>query len=616
MLQSASRMGRKRTNLVVAGCLFLAIETFAVYSSALRHPFVNYDDQDYVTENTHVRAGLTAKTIAWAFTSTEADNWHPLTWLSHMLDCHLYGLNPSGHHLTNILLHLLNVILLFLILARATGAMGRSLLVAALFAVHPLNVESVAWVAERKNVLSTLFFLLTLGAYGWYAVKPNVKRYLGVAVLFLLGLASKPMVITLPFVLLLLDFWPLERIQDRGERKSLMPRSRKNRKSRSEDSVSEMKLSVRPAPFFQLVLEKLPLLAFCAASAAITIIAQRSAGIRSFQRFSFGVRLENAIYAYASYLWKAFWPTQLAAYYPHPGNTLDAWRLCPAALFLVAVSGLVWTQRRTRPYLVTGWLWYLGTLVPVIGLLQVGDQAMADRYAYIPLIGIFVMVVFGTADWANSKAVSFPMRAATAIAVLAGLSFLTWRQLAYWRSDYDLWSHTLQVTKENHVAEESISKALLREGRAEEAVPGLQRASSRSPEDPTKHANLGAALAQCGRLQDAIAEYQAAIPLTPDLRLQTRFYESLATLYDVLGDYSKVRESYRQALQIAPQQSSEMIQRLSQEIATESVGSRYLQLGLLLQEAGKSTEARSAFQEALRLDPTLDLAQQAVKAQQ
>jgi tetratricopeptide (TPR) repeat protein len=252
----------------------------------------------------------------------------------------------------------------------------------------------------------------------------------------------------------------------------------------------------------------------------------------------------------------------------------------------------------------------------VIGIIQVGDQAMADRYAYIPLIGIFVMLIFGAADWANSKTVSLPMRAATVITVFAGLSFLTWRQIGYWRSDYDLWLHALQVTKENHVAEESMSKALLMQGRAEEAVPGLQKASSLSPGDPTKHANLGAALAQSGRLQDAIGEYQAAIPLTPDLTLQIRFYESLATLYDVLGDYSKVRETYRQALQIAPQQSSEMIQRLSQDVATESAGPRYLQLGLLLQEAGKSSEARSAFQEALRLDPALDLAQQAVNARQ
>jgi len=609
-------MGPKRTNLSVAGCLLLAIATFAIYSPVLRHPFVHYDDQDYVTENTHVQAGLTAKTIAWAFTATEADNWHPLTWLSHMLDCQFYGLNPSGHHLTSILLHLLNVILLFLLLTWATGSMGSSLLVAALFAVHPLNVESVAWVAERKNVLSTLFFLLTIGAYSWYAVKPSVKRYLGFAALFLLGLASKPMVITLPFVLLLLDFWPLERIQGWSKETSPVPRSRRNRKSPSEVSVSDMQLAVTPAPFSRLVLEKLPLLAFSAGSAAITIVAQRTAAIRSLQRFSLGVRLENAIYAYASYVWKAFWPTQLAAYYPHPGNTLDAWRFCLAALFLVAVSALVWKLRRTCRYLVTGWLWYLGTLVPVIGILQVGDQAMADRYAYIPLIGIFVMVVFGAADWANCKAVALQTRVATAVLVLAVLSFLTWRQIGYWQSDYDLWSHTLQVTKENHVAEESISKALLMEGRAEEAVPGLQKASSLTPEDPDKHANLGAALAQCGRLQEAIKEYQAAIPLTPNLTLQIRFYESIATLYEALGDYSKVREAYRQALQVAPKQSSEMIQRLSQDIATESEGGRYLQLGLLLQEAGKSTEARSAFQEALRLDPTLESARQALNAQQ
>ena len=605
-------MGRKRTNLVVGACLFLAIGTFTIYGSTLHHPFVNYDDQDYVTQNIHVQAGLTAETLAWAFTATEADNWHPLTWLSHALDCQLYGLKPSGHHLTSVLLHLLNVIILFLMFARSTGSTGRSFLVAALFALHPLNVESVAWVAERKNVLSTLFFLLTLGAYGWYAVKPSVKRYLGVAALFALGLASKPMVITLPFVLLLLDFWPLQRIQGWGPPISRDTRPRKNRKSRTEDSVPEMALPVTQAPFVRLVLEKLPLLGFCAVSAAITIIAQRPAAIRSLQRFSFAVRLENALYAYASYIWKAFWPTQLAAYYPHPGNTLDTWRLGLATLFLLAVSGLVWKQRRSRRYLATGWLWYLGTLAPVIGIIQVGDQAMADRYAYIPLIGVFVMVIWGTADWADNKAVRVPLRATTAIAVLALLSFLAWGQIGYWRSDYDLWSHALQVTKTNNLAEENISKALLMEGRAEEAVPGLQKASRLTPADPIKHANLGAALAQCGRVQEAVGEYQAAIPLTPDLALQIRFYESLATLYDALEEYPKVREIYRQALQIAPQQSSEMIRRLSQDVATESSGARYLQLALLLQEAGKSSEARSAFEQALKLDPSLDQAEQAV----
>jgi protein O-mannosyl-transferase len=614
MPQSTPRMDGTGSRVALVGCLFLVVATAVVYGSATRHGFVNYDDQDYVTQNTHVQAGLTAKTLAWAFTATEADNWHPLTWLSHALDCQLYGLNPAGHHLTSVLLHLLNVIILFLILTRGTGSIGRSLLVAALFALHPLNVESVAWVAERKNVLSTLFFLLTLGAYGWYAVKPNPKRYVGVAALFALGLASKPMVITLPFVLLLLDFWPLRRILGWGEPSPVVG-SRKSRKSRPEDSGSQMALPVAQVPLSRIVLEKLPLMAFCAASAAITIVAQRAAAIRSLQRFPFGVRLENAIYAYASYLWQAFWPTQLAAYYPHPGNTLEAWQVGLATLFLFAVSGLVWNQRKARPYLVSGWLWYLGTLVPVIGIIQVGDQAMADRYVYVPLIGIFVMLIWGAADWADSKAVSIRMRAAMAVGVLAGLSFLSWRQIGFWRSDYDLWSHALQVTRKNDLAEEGISKALLMQGRAEEAVPGLQKASSRTPGDPIKHANLGAALAQSGRVQDAIAEYQAAIPLTSDITLQIRFYESIATLYDALGDYSKVRETYRQALQVAPQQSSEMIQRLAQDVATESSGPRYLQLGLLLQEANQPSEARAAFEQALSLDPTLDQAEQAANAQ-
>src|SRR5580700_1852215 len=416
----------------------LALATLAVYHSVGSHPFIDYDDHDYVTNNSHVKAGLTWDTFTWAWTSTQASNWHPVTWLSHAADCELHGLNPSGHHWTNLLLHTLNVALVFLLLERVTGARWRSLFAAALFALHPLNVESVAWIAERKNVLSTLFFLSALGAYGWYAAKPGVKRYLVVAAFFALGLAAKPMVITLPFVFLLMDFWPLQRVQGWGPATASRARAGK-RKQATEDEAIASPLGLPSRPVSRLLLEKLPLFIFLFASAIITVIAQRSSAIRSLSKIPMDERLENALYSYALYIWKAFWPTRLALFYPHPTDTLTGWQLGLAFLFLFSVTALVWNQRSVRPYLVTGWLWYLGTLVPVIGIVQVGDQAMADRYAYIPLIGIFVMVVWGIGDWADGRNVNVGLRWAASVAVLAALSFLTWRQIGYWRSDIDVW---------------------------------------------------------------------------------------------------------------------------------------------------------------------------------
>src|SRR5277367_1427887 len=463
-------MDRKPTQSAVVGCLALAAITLLLYSPVTKHSFVNYDDEIYVVKNVHVRAGLTWSTFAWSWTSIEGSNWHPLTWLSHALDCELYGLNAGGHHFTNVLLHACNVLLLFLLLLWVTGSAGRSWLVAALFAVHPLNVESVAWVAERKNVLSTLFFLLAMGAYGWYAQKPNVRRYLAVAALFALGLASKPMVITLPFVLLLLDFWPLGRIQEWAAQPA--PRIRKNRKA-VEDAAGNR---FTQAPFLRLVLEKLPLMLLCVASAVVTVVAQRSRGaVRSLETIPLLLRLENAAYSYAMYVWKAFWPSRLALYYPL--NRLALWQLGLAVLFLLAVSGIAWKQRFRHRYLLSGWLWYLGTLVPVIGIVQVGDQAMADRYTYVPLIGIFVMVVWGLADWADSEQVGARWRVTATAIVLAVLSVLTWRQSSYWRTSFDVWTHTLAVTGPNPLAESDLGDALHALGRPEDALPHFQKAA-------------------------------------------------------------------------------------------------------------------------------------------
>jgi protein O-mannosyl-transferase len=598
-------------------CLLLAIATFALYSRALAYPFIeHYDDELYVMANPHVQAGLTWQTVTWAMTSTEYSNWHPLTWLSHAMDVDLYGQNAGGHHFTNIVLHVLSVVLLFLLLKRVTGATGRSLLVAALFAVHPLNVESVAWIAERKNVLSMLFFLLTLGAYGWYALKPDVKRYLVVALLFVLALAAKPMVVTLPCVLLLLDYWPLRRIAGGGqeERES----QSEELESPAEDLNSGTAWSAPKFPLLRLVLEKLPLLAFSAANCAVTIVAQRSYGSMRLV-LPLGVRLENAVYAYAMYIWKAFWPARLTVFYPHPGNSLAGWQVGLATLFVGAVSLVVWLERNSRPYLVTGWLWYLGTLVPVIGLVQVGEQAMADRYAYLPLIGIFVMVVWGAADLADHWQISNPARVKVAAVVLAVFAIFTWEQVVYWRSAEDLWSHAVHVTKNNFLAEMNLGAALMTSDHVAEAVPHLQNATRIKPKDPGGYLTLAGALQFSGHPRDAIVEYQTAIQLSPNRNMLGGAYENLGRAYEQTGDYTDARASYEQALQIDPsrQSTKDALGRLDLSEAVRNVAEApsaagFVRLGQLLQRDGRVAQARSAYEQALELDPKLDEAHKAL----
>ncbi len=597
-LDNALREPSRKSNIVI--CLLLALATLALYSPAIGHPFIfNYDDDVYVINNPHVQSGLSWNAVAWAVTSTQYSNWHPLTWLSHALDYEVYGLNPYGHHLTNVLLHTLSVVLLFLLLTRATGAVGRSLLVAALFAIHPMNVESVAWVAERKNVLSTLFFLLTLGAYGWYAAKPNVKRYLVLAFLFVLALAAKPMVVTLPFVLLLLDFWPLQRIQGWGQMSTAFP--------------------VPQVSFSRLVLEKLPLLALSAADCAITIFAQRSGGSMRLV-LPLSVRLENAIYAYAMYVWKGFWPARLAVFYPHPGATLAVWQVTVAGLFLLLVTALVWCQRAARPYLITGWLWFLGTLVPVIGLVQVGEQAIADRYAYIPLIGIFVMLVWGVADLAEVRHVNFGTRAKAAAVVLGILVLCTCDQMRYWRSAVDLWAHTVDVTKDNFFGEQNLGAALLASERYPEAEPHFQKAIKLRPSDPGGYLNLAAVFALTNRPRDAVQEYETVVPMLSNGNMRLDTYETLGRLYSELGQYSKARASFQEVLRMDPQHADakEGLEKVElsdaiRNVAESPSGEGYFRLGQIFQRAGRAPEAQSAYRQALVLNPKLGEAQKALE---
>lgn len=587
-------------------CLLLAVITLALYNPVNRHPFVNYDDDRYVTENPHVRQGLTAGTISWALTSTEQANWHPLTWMSHALDCSLFRLNPAGHHFTSILLHSVNVMLLFLLLMWSTGRLRPSLFVAALFAIHPINVESVAWVAERKNILCTMFFFLTLWAYGCYAQKPGWKRYLAVAALFAAGLASKPMVITLPFALLLLDYWPLRRLREANA-----PAER----------------STPTFPWSRPVLEKLPLLALSVASAIITMDAQQAGGaLRSTEQFSFGVRLANAVCAYGMYLSKMLWPARLAPLYPHPGDSLPTWQIAVATIVLIAVTSIV-LKFRARRYLLVGWLWFLGTLVPVIGLVQVGDAAMADRYAYIPLIGVFVMIAFGAADFAEQRKLGL-WPAVPAAIVLLTLAIATYRQIGYWQSNYDLWSHTLAVTKNNFIAEDNLGGALILEGKEEEAHPHFEAAARINPKDPMSRSNLGTYFQTHNQMRDAVAQYEAAVNLTSDPSLLAQTYANLGAAHRTIGEDEQAHKDFERSLRFNPNQFNawlglglmaqkqgkldEAISDLSRSIEIQPSAQGYLELGRALEQAGHAPEALDAYQQAVKLSPDLPEAQQAI----
>jgi len=589
-------------------CLLLAAATVLLYNPVNRHPFINYDDDRYVVQNAHIR-GPWAETIRWAFTTTAEANWHPLTWLSHALDYELFHLNAGGHHLDSVLLHAVNVVLLFLLLLWGTGRSGRSLIVAALFAVHPLNVESVAWVAERKNLLCTFFMFLALWAYGWYARRPDLQRYVVVVAAFACGLMSKPMVITFPFALLLIDYWPLGRV--RGIRASTL------------GDVPQQSIP-------KLLAEKIPLLALSAASAWITMHAQRAGGaVRSATQFSFRVRLENSIVAYAAYLWKMIWPAKLAVLYPHPGNSLPAWQVALSVAVLLAISVLVWRCSSKR-YLETGWLWYLGTLVPVIGLVQVGYQAMADRYTYIPLIGVFVLVVWGIADSFDRLKISVAWRAIPVVLVLGCLSWATHRQIGYWASGYDLWSHTLAVNPQNFIAEDNLGDSLLALGKPDEAFAHFQRAAEIVPRDPWSHANMGTYLQQHGQLRAAIAQYAITLNVSVDLPMRALVFTNLGAAFRDLGDYADARASYDQALAIGPNlasayfgrgmlfekqgQTQDAIRDFSKAVQIQPTAQGYFQLGQALAKAQRPEEALAAFNEALKIAPEYIEAQQAAAA--
>jgi len=606
----ASPAGLNDRWLVSGVCIFLAAIVWVVFGQTLRYEFVSFDDDLYVYDNPVVQKGLTWEGFRWALTYGSIGHWHPLTWLSHMLDCQLYGLQAGGHHLTNILLHTATVVLLFLVLRRMTGFLWRSAFVAAVFAIHPLRVESVAWVAERKDVLSAFFFMLTLTAYVRYARcvtgdKWQVTRtaasdsapgpscvtchpslfYCLVLLFFALGLLSKNMLVTMPFVLLLLDYWPLNRLSN-----------------------------FTPQVLLRRVAEKIPLFILMAGSCVATALVPEKL---TADKLPFGLRMENAVVSYVTYLWQMIYPSGLACLYPNPTNNLPLWQVAGALGLLLVISGTAWAFRRTHPWLVVGWFWYVGMMIPVIGLVQISYYAHADRYTYLPQIGLYLLLTWAAADlcagWRHRREVL----GGGATVILVALIFCARTQTSYWRNGERLWTHTLACTSGNYTAHNNLGDALFQRGRVDEAIVQYQTALQIEPDYSFACYNLGNALLKKGRVDEAIAQYQTALQIKPD------YAEAHDNLGNVLLQKGKVDEAitqYRTALQIKPDNAKahnnfgnallrkgRVDEAITHYQAALQIKSDYAEahnnLGNALLQKGSVGEAIAQFQKALAIKP-------------
>jgi tetratricopeptide (TPR) repeat protein len=574
--------------------LLLAVWTAAVYWGSLRNDFINFDDNLYVTDNPVVKRGLTADGLAWAFTTGHAGNWHPLTWVSHMTDVQLFGLESSGHHGTSLVIHAANGALLFLTLLRMTGALWPSAVTAALFAVHPLHVESVAWASERKDVLSTFFFLLSLWAYAGYVTRASRWQYLLTLGMFLLGLLCKPMLVTLPFLLLLLDFWPLRRFGSSGRGAGNRP------------------------PLGALMREKIPFLVLALASTMVTYVVQSRGGATSnVQQFPALLRVGNAFVSYFRYLGNTFWPRNLAPFYPHPLQALPLVQVALGALGVVALTAAsVWSASR-RPYLFVGWFWYLGSLVPVIGLIQVGGQALADRYTYIPLIGLFMALAWTGAELVRRRAsLRVPMCIFAAL-VLVALSAKTMAQVRLWHDSITIFSHTARVAAPNWMAEMNLGLGYSLLGNHAEAIPHYQEALRLRSHLPDAEGGLGMALTHSGRAEEAVPHFESALRLKPDhVEVHYNFAACLASL----GRRREAIEHYEEAIRLRPTYAEAhnnlgvllaMEGRLEDALAHFTAAVRISphdagtlnNLGNINHEMGRKQEAVAYWREALRLDP-------------
>ena len=528
----------------LAIALVLAATVVAVFAPALRNGFVNYDDDRYVLRNAHVQRGFDAESLRWAWT-TGFFYWHPVTWMSHTMDVQLYGLAPAGHHATNVALHAANAALLFVLLDATTGAVWRSALVAAVFALHPLRVESVAWIAERKDVLSTLFWLLTTLAYVRWVRAGSRVRYALVLVGLALGLMSKPMLVTLPATLLLLDYWPLGRLRGRND-------------------------------LWPLVREKLPLVPLVVASIVLTITLENNGAIASLETFPLVTRVGNAVVSYVSYLWKLVWPAELYVPYLRPSDGIPGWQVACAAMVLATITAGAWAVRTTRPYVLVGWLWYLGTLLPVIGLVQAGDQAMADRFTYVPLIGVVLAIA-----WLVPARAARPA-AVAAVLLLVLLAARTRAQIALWQGPEPLFAHTLRFDERNWVAHLNLGYALGSHGDLDEATRHLERTLELQPYSARAHAGLGNVLVSRNRIEDGVAHYREALAITP------RSEHTLTNLGFALaaqGRYDEAIALYRRALAVEP-----------------CFADAHKKLGVALAHAGKSAEALAHFEQSVHCD--------------
>lgn len=548
-----------RPDLLV--CLFFVIAILSVYWQVRNYSFVNYDDRQYVTQNHYVQAGLTLESIKWSFTAIHASNWHPLTWLSHMLDCQIYEMNPGHHHMTNVLLHILNTLLLFLVFKRMTGKLWQSGFVAALFALHPLHVESVAWVAERKDLLSTFFWMLTLWSYVRYVERSDFNRYLPVLFFFILGLMAKPMLVTLPFVLLLLDYWPLRRFE---------------LGSRDENNSQQRRFN------FGLICEKMPLFFLSAVSSVVTYIVQESSGaVNSLAVIPFHIRIANATVSYASYIGKMIWPHNLAVFYPYP-ESIVSWKITGAGLLLGVISVIVCQMVRTKPYFAVGWLWYIGSLVPVIGIVQAGVQKMADRYTYVPLIGLFIIIAWGVPDilvrWRHKKIIL----AISTTFVLSAFMICTWFQVKNWQNSITLFEHALDVTVDNSIAHINLGEALAGQGKIDAAVRHYYEALRIKPNLAAPHLNLGVALKEGGKLSEAINHFSKVLGLKSDC---AEVHYELGDTLDRKGDFASAIEHYLEAVRIKPDYAKV-----------------YNNLGVIQARQNKDKEAIAHFYKAIQID--------------
>lgn len=560
--------------------LLLAAATIAAYWPVHNHPFIHFDDQLYVTQNYHVQQGVTLKNIIWAFSPStsrgdEKVYWHPLTWISHMADCELFGLNPHMHHLTNLFFHVINVILLFLVLFMATGEAWKSAFVAALFALHPINVDSVAWIAERKNLLSTTFWITTMLAYVYYARRPSVTRYLLICLSMVLGLLSKPMLATLPCALLLMDYWPLNRVRWGPDKQS----------ATTDSNNGTPKPSFSKASSIQLILEKIPLLAFSAVVIGISMLSLRSkAQVINAIIAPIPIRIENAFVSYVAYLYQTVWPKNLAIFYPFP-HAIAAWKVIGSILLLAVITFLVLRRSRKQPYLVIGWFWYLGVLFPVSGLVQGGLwPAMADRWAYVPLIGIFIMFAWGLPDLFPQKLrYRNKMLSVISVCILLLCFLATRRQLSYWSNTSMLFSHAISVTKGNYIAYNIVGEELANKGKDREARQYFLKALRIKNDFPEALKNLGALAAKQGEYKKAIDYYNSALMIAP---LEFKTISLLAEMLQKAGMTEQAIAQYRNALGIAPDSPQ-----------------LHNNLGVVLFEKGKLDEAASQFKTALRLNP-------------